>query len=109
MIRVATDADWSTIPEIHRAAFGDEGDRVARLTRELRESEWYEPGLSFVAEEGVGDGADAGLFVVRGADARPGLFRKPAQQRQRGPAGHAQIVDQIVERPRVELSSALGL
>jgi putative acetyltransferase len=52
VIRVATDADWSTIPEIHRAAFGDEGDRVARLTQELLASEWYEPGLSFVAEEG---------------------------------------------------------
>ena len=52
MIRVATDADWATIPEIHRAAFGDEGDRVARLTQELRASEWYEPGLSFVTEEG---------------------------------------------------------
>ena len=52
VIRVATDADWATIPEIHRVAFGDEGDRVARLTRELRASEWYEPELSFVAEEG---------------------------------------------------------
>ena len=52
MIRVATDSDWATIPEIHRVAFGDEGDRVARLTRELRASEWYEPELSFVAEEG---------------------------------------------------------
>jgi putative acetyltransferase len=54
VIRVATEADWATIPEIHRAAFGDEGDRVARLTVELRESEWYEPELSFAAEE---DGA----------------------------------------------------
>ncbi len=52
MIRVATEADWATIPEIHRVAFGDEGDRVARLTRELHASEWYEPELSFVAEEG---------------------------------------------------------
>ena len=52
MIRVATDADWATIPEIHRVAFGDEGDRVARLVVELRASEWYEPELSFVAEEG---------------------------------------------------------
>jgi putative acetyltransferase len=52
VIRVASEADWATIPEIHRAAFGDEGDRVARLTVELRESEWYEPELSFVAEEG---------------------------------------------------------
>ena len=52
MIRVAADGDWTTIPEIHRAAFCDEGDRVARLTHELRASEWYEPGLSLVAEEG---------------------------------------------------------
>src|SRR5512146_651746 len=52
VIRVATDADWATIPEIHRIAFGEEGDRVARLTRGLRASEWYEPELSFVAEEG---------------------------------------------------------
>lgn len=50
MIRAATEADWATIPEIHRAAFGDEGDDVARLTKELRESELYEPELSFVAE-----------------------------------------------------------
>ena len=51
MIRLATDADWATIPEIHRVAFGDEGDRVARLVVELRASEWYEPELSFVAED----------------------------------------------------------
>jgi putative acetyltransferase len=51
VIRVATEADWAAIPEIHRAAFGDEGDDVARLTGELRASEWYEPELSFVAEE----------------------------------------------------------
>lgn len=57
MIRVAREADWATIPEIHRAAFGDEGDRVARLVGELRASQWYEPDLSFVAEE---DGALVG-------------------------------------------------
>ena len=51
MIRVADEADWATIPEIHRVAFGDEGDRVARLVVELRASEWYEPELSFVAED----------------------------------------------------------
>lgn len=52
MIRVATDTDWQTIPEIHRAAFGaGEGDYVARLVLDLRASEWYEPELSFVAEE----------------------------------------------------------
>jgi putative acetyltransferase len=52
VIRVAIEADWATIPEIHRAAFGDEGDEVARLTAELRASQWYEPELSLVAEEG---------------------------------------------------------
>jgi putative acetyltransferase len=52
VIRVATKADWAMIPEIHRAAFGDEGDEVARLTAELRASQWYEPELSLVAEEG---------------------------------------------------------
>jgi len=57
VIRVANESDWETIPEIHRAAFGDEGDRVARLVGELRRSEWYEPDLSFVAEE---DGALVG-------------------------------------------------
>jgi putative acetyltransferase len=51
VIRVAVEADWATIPEIHRAAFGDEGDRVAHLVDELRASGWYEPDLSFVAEE----------------------------------------------------------
>ncbi|HVS86272.1 MAG TPA: N-acetyltransferase [Gaiellaceae bacterium] len=50
MIRVARDDDWAVIPEVHRVAFKDEGDRVARLARELYESEWYEPDLSFVAE-----------------------------------------------------------
>jgi putative acetyltransferase len=57
VIRVAVQADWATIPEIHRAAFGDEGDRVAQLVDELRASGWYEPDLSFVAEE---DGALVG-------------------------------------------------
>ena len=51
MIRLATEADWATVPEIHRAAFGDHGDDVAWLVGELRASEWYEPELSFVAED----------------------------------------------------------
>jgi putative acetyltransferase len=51
VIRLATEADWEAIPEIHRVAFGDHGDDVALLVEELRESEWYEPSLSFVAEE----------------------------------------------------------
>jgi putative acetyltransferase len=53
VIRVATEADWPTIPEIHRAAFGDEGDYVARLAAELHSrTDLHEPELSFVAEEG---------------------------------------------------------
>ena len=51
MIRLATEADWATVPEIHRAAFGDHGDDVGWLVGELRASEWYEPELSFVAED----------------------------------------------------------
>jgi putative acetyltransferase len=51
VIRVATEADWATVPEIHRAAFGDHGDDVAWLAGELHASEWYEPELSFAAEE----------------------------------------------------------
>ena len=52
MIRLATEDDWETIPEIHRSAFrADEGEYVARLAAELHESEWYVPELSFVAEE----------------------------------------------------------
>lgn len=50
MIRLATEPDWEAIPDVHRAAFRD-GDRVAELARELHESGWYEPDLSFVAEE----------------------------------------------------------
>jgi putative acetyltransferase len=51
VIRVATEADWATVPEIHRAAFGDHGDDVAWLAGELHASEWFEAELSFVAEE----------------------------------------------------------
>ena len=48
MIRPAREDDWPSILEVHRAAFGDD---VALLVEELRASEWYEPGLSFVADE----------------------------------------------------------
>lgn len=51
MTRVATGGDWPAILEVQREAFGDEGDDIVRLVQELRESEWYEPGLSFVAED----------------------------------------------------------
>jgi putative acetyltransferase len=55
VIRLAREEDWPAIPEVHRIAFGDEGDRVARLVVELRErTDLYVPELSFVAEEDGG-------------------------------------------------------
>jgi len=52
VIRLARDDDWQSIPEVHRVAFGDHGDDVARLVVELRErTDLYIPELSFVAEE----------------------------------------------------------
>jgi putative acetyltransferase len=52
MIRLAREDDWTSIPEVHRVAFGDEGDSVARLVLELQErADLYVPELSFVAEE----------------------------------------------------------
>ena len=52
MIRLAREDDWPAIPEVHRTAFGDEGDVVARLVVELHErADLYVPELSFVAEE----------------------------------------------------------
>jgi putative acetyltransferase len=52
-VRVATDDDWPAIREVHRAAFGDEGDRVVRLIDELRADPLlYVPELSFVATAG---------------------------------------------------------
>ena len=54
-IRVATDADWPAIREVHRLAFGaDEGDRVARLVDELRaDPQLSVPELSFVSMAGT--------------------------------------------------------
>jgi putative acetyltransferase len=52
VIRLAREDDWPAIPELHRIAFGDHGDDVARLVVELREqTDLYVPELSFVAEE----------------------------------------------------------
>jgi putative acetyltransferase len=52
VIRLAREEDWPSIPEVHRIAFGDQGDDVARLVVELRErTDLYVPDLSFVAEE----------------------------------------------------------
>lgn len=55
MIRVAREADWPAIVEVHRVAFGGgqkEGDTVARIAQELHDRpDLHEPELSFVAEE----------------------------------------------------------
>jgi predicted N-acetyltransferase YhbS len=69
VIRLATEADWTTIPEVHRPAFGGHGDDVAWLVGELRASEWYEPELSFVAE------AERGLVARPGRRAAAGTCR----------------------------------
>lgn len=53
MIRVAADADWPAIREVHRAAFGDEGRDVVRLVDTLRaDPALFVPDLSFVAVAG---------------------------------------------------------
>jgi putative acetyltransferase len=54
-VRLATDDDWPAILSVHAAAFGDED--VARIARELHESDVYVPELSFVA---VADGSVVG-------------------------------------------------
>ena len=41
-VRLAADDDWPAILDVHAAAFGDED--VARLARELHESDVYVPG-----------------------------------------------------------------
>jgi len=52
-IRIASDGDWPAIREVHRAAFGGEGDRVVRLIDELRaDPALYVPELSFVSLSG---------------------------------------------------------
>jgi putative acetyltransferase len=88
VIRVAREDDWTQILEVHRAAFGDEGDDVARLAQELHDSaDLYEPDLSFVAEE---DGLVVGHVMntwneIEGADTRVLQFSplgvEPAYQR----------------------------
>jgi putative acetyltransferase len=50
VIRLATEDDWPSILEVHRAAFDDED--VPRIAAELHErADLYLPNLSFVAEE----------------------------------------------------------
>jgi predicted N-acetyltransferase YhbS len=69
-VRPATDDDWPAILDVHAAAFADED--VARLARELHESDVYVPELSFVA---VADGSVVGHVMntwsgVEGSSAR---------------------------------------
>lgn len=50
MIRVAEEADWPAVLEVHRLAFGEED--VPRLVTELREARLEVPSLSFVSVAG---------------------------------------------------------
>jgi len=70
VIRVAEEADWPAVLEVHRLAFGDED--VPRLVAELREARLDVPSLSFVA---VAEGRVVGNVMnswvgVEGSDAR---------------------------------------
>jgi putative acetyltransferase len=70
VIRVAEEADWSAILDVHRLAFGDED--VPRLVRELREGRLEVPSLSFVA---VAEGRVVGNVInsrvgVEGSEVR---------------------------------------
>jgi predicted N-acetyltransferase YhbS len=49
-IRLARDADWPAVLDVHRRAFG--GDDVPRIADELRASDAHLPELSFVAVQG---------------------------------------------------------
>ena len=53
-VRVSRDDDWPAIREVHRAAFGDEGDDIVRLVDTLRaDPSLYVPDLSFVSLSGT--------------------------------------------------------
>jgi putative acetyltransferase len=70
VIRVAEEADWPSILEVHRLAFGKED--VPRLVAEIREARLEVPSLSFVAEA---DGRVVGNVMnswvgIEGSDAR---------------------------------------
>jgi putative acetyltransferase len=52
-VRVATDDDWPAIREVHRAAFGGEGDDIVRLIEQLRgDPALFVADLSFVSMSG---------------------------------------------------------
>jgi putative acetyltransferase len=52
-VRVARDDDWPAIHDVHRRAFGDEGEDIVRLVDALRgDPELYVPALSFVSTDG---------------------------------------------------------
>jgi putative acetyltransferase len=53
VIRSAREDDWPAVREVHRAAFGGEGDDVVRLVDELRaDPSLFVPDLSFVSLAG---------------------------------------------------------
>jgi predicted N-acetyltransferase YhbS len=78
VIRIERGGDRPAILEVHRAAFG--GDEVPRLVEELWASEWYEPELSFVAE-------DAGRVVGHVMNTWVGIEGSPVQLLQFSPLG----------------------
>ena len=70
MIRVAEEADWPAVLEVHRLAFGDED--VPRLVREIREAQLEVPSLSFVAlvDERVVGSVMNSWVGIEGSDTR---------------------------------------
>jgi len=70
VIRVAEEADWPAILEVHRLAFGEED--VPRLVREIREAGLDAPSLSFVAvaEDRVVGNVLNSWVTVEGSDAQ---------------------------------------
>jgi putative acetyltransferase len=86
VIRVAEEADWPAVLEVHRLAFGDED--VPRLVTELREARLDVPSLSFVAVAGgrvvgnvmnswVGvEGSDAHLLQLSPLGVHPDFQRQ---------------------------------
>jgi len=70
VIRVAEEADWPAILEVHRLAFCEED--VPRLVREIREAGLDAPSLSFVAvaEDRVVGNVLNSWVTVEGSDAQ---------------------------------------
>ncbi|HZR96088.1 MAG TPA: N-acetyltransferase [Gaiellaceae bacterium] len=50
IVRLAREDDDAAILDVHRRAFGDEGEEVVRIVQELRAGGYAVPELAFVAE-----------------------------------------------------------